>query len=36
MYLLAKFQLHILKALKLQPYKVAETERSIFTVSIRN
>jgi len=33
MYVLAKFQLCILKLLKLQPY-VAETERSICTVSI--
>ena len=34
MYVLAKFQLCILKAFKLQPYKVAETERLICTVSI--
>ena len=34
MYILAKLQLHILKSFKLQPYKVAETKRSICTVSI--
>ena len=31
MYMLSKFQLHILKRLKWQPYKVAETERSIYS-----
>ena len=36
MYVLAKFQLHILKTLKLQPYKVEETERLICMVSIGN
>ena len=36
MYVLAKYQLQIIKALKLQPYKVATAERLICAVSTGN